>query len=434
MKKPSQLLKSGVGAVAKIALIDLLFHWPPSGGSWVDLVNVGTRLQEEGHQVRLFCPSMTRYFPRGKMDQKPPLAVEVIPVKWNDFTPEAFGPVLRTAVDAFSPDLVFFGDGYMMKPPLLPYLSHYPIIVRFYAHEVVCLNVRHFLFREGKTCLDGNFLLDPARCHACFYNKPWTEIKHRAAMRLGMRDRGRALHLSHEYLYSGAGKECYRDNLNKWLKLASALVVYNKEQEARLKPIGAPIFRIASGIDCKLFGNIAPPSADKEKPLRVLLAGRGDDPLKGLHILEKASDILKSRGLKIDPMASGIKDCNGSVKPLPWKGQEELASLYEGADVIVAPTLWEEPFGIAVVEAMAAGRPVIASATGGMLETIVDNETGFHIPLGDADALADKLEQYANDRAMLQAHGQAARARARAHFDARIVWNEQLYPLIGRFL
>lgn len=68
-------------------------------------------------------------------------------------------------------------------------------------------------------------------------------------------------------------------------------------------------------------------------------------------------------------------------------GDGKLESLYARARALVVPNI--EEFGITAVEAQAAGRPVVAAAAGGALETVVDGETGVHFPPEDVDALAE---------------------------------------------
>jgi glycosyltransferase involved in cell wall biosynthesis len=77
----------------------------------------------------------------------------------------------------------------------------------------------------------------------------------------------------------------------------------------------------------------------------------------------------------------------GSAEFVGRVGDDELESLYARARALVVPNV--EEFGIAAVEAQAAGRPVVAAAAGGALETVVDGETGVHFPPGDAEALAE---------------------------------------------
>ena len=74
----------------------------------------------------------------------------------------------------------------------------------------------------------------------------------------------------------------------------------------------------------------------------------------------------------------------------------ELERLYAGARALIVPNV--EEFGIAGVEAQAAGRPVVAADAGGARETIVDGETGVLVPPGDVDALAEALRETDFDR------------------------------------
>ncbi len=70
--------------------------------------------------------------------------------------------------------------------------------------------------------------------------------------------------------------------------------------------------------------------------------------------------------------------------------QSDVALFYLLADVVVAPS-HSEPFGIVAVEAMAAGRPVVASNVGGLADTVVDGQTGRLVPPGNASAVAEAL-------------------------------------------
>jgi glycosyltransferase involved in cell wall biosynthesis len=79
----------------------------------------------------------------------------------------------------------------------------------------------------------------------------------------------------------------------------------------------------------------------------------------------------------------------GHAEFLGRVGDRELAELYSRALALVVANV--EEFGIAAVEAQAAGRPVVAPAAGGTLETVVPGRTGVLVPPGDADALADAL-------------------------------------------
>src|SRR5690606_9629838 len=71
-------------------------------------------------------------------------------------------------------------------------------------------------------------------------------------------------------------------------------------------------------------------------------------------------------------------------------GRAAVAALLRSADV-VASTPWYEPFGIVPLEAMACGAPVVATAVGGLIDTVVDGSTGLHVPPRDPAAIAQAL-------------------------------------------
>jgi len=93
----------------------------------------------------------------------------------------------------------------------------------------------------------------------------------------------------------------------------------------------------------------------------------------------------------------------------------DLPLYYALADVLVAPSLLEA-FGLPAVEATASCLPVVASATGGLLDTVVPGETGLLVPPGDAVALARAIEEVLADSARASALGRAGRERVAARF------------------
>jgi glycosyltransferase involved in cell wall biosynthesis len=86
------------------------------------------------------------------------------------------------------------------------------------------------------------------------------------------------------------------------------------------------------------------------------------------------------------------------------------------ADVVVHASTEPEPFGRVIVEAMAAGRPVVAAADGGVLEIVDDGETGLLVPPGDAVALAAAIDRLLGDPELARRLGAEAQVRARARF------------------
>lgn len=120
----------------------------------------------------------------------------------------------------------------------------------------------------------------------------------------------------------------------------------------------------------------------------------------------------------------------GIADRIIWAGyRHDAPQVMAALDLLVLPSLLPEPFGMVVLEAMAAGKPVLATAHGGPLETIRDGETGYLVPPTAPQPLADALTRLASDPALRAQLG----ARARDHacrsfgFDAHVAAFQSLY-------
>jgi glycosyltransferase involved in cell wall biosynthesis len=90
----------------------------------------------------------------------------------------------------------------------------------------------------------------------------------------------------------------------------------------------------------------------------------------------------------------------------------ELPWIYNACDAVVYPTVGEEPFGLVPIEAMACGRPVVVTPSGGMVESVVDGETGFFVEKRNPRQLADRIVQLLSDKGLAARMGSAGRRRA----------------------
>lgn len=139
-------------------------------------------------------------------------------------------------------------------------------------------------------------------------------------------------------------------------------------------------------------------------PLAVRCAGSGGE-----------ADALATR-----TVALGLGDRVRFLGPVG-----DVAPLFAAADVAVLPSL-AEGLGVAALEAMASGLPVIASRVGGLPEAVVDGETGILVPPGDPAALAGALRRLATDPVLAARWGAAGRARVAERFDARLMAEQTL--------
>jgi glycosyltransferase involved in cell wall biosynthesis len=97
--------------------------------------------------------------------------------------------------------------------------------------------------------------------------------------------------------------------------------------------------------------------------------------------------------------------------------QHDLFALYAAADVVVVPSTWPEPLSRVLLEAMALGRPVVATAVGGTPEAVEHGVTGLLVARQDPEALAKAVVELLLDPARRRRMGEAAAQRARELFD-----------------
>jgi glycosyltransferase involved in cell wall biosynthesis len=116
---------------------------------------------------------------------------------------------------------------------------------------------------------------------------------------------------------------------------------------------------------------------------------------------------------------------------LVWYGfTEQMTELYQAADVFALPSQ-NEGMPNAVLEAMASGLPVVATAISGIVDLVEDEATGRLVE-PDAAPLTEALQTYLDRAALRDAHGQAARQKIESHYSTRVVLDqhEQLFRRI----
>jgi glycogen(starch) synthase len=195
------------------------------------------------------------------------------------------------------------------------------------------------------------------------------------------------------------------------LRRARAVICPSTELAREAKKMGARrVEVIPSGVDL-------PREVGKEaEPPEVLYAGRLS-PEKGVLELVEAAQGMSLVVAGDGPLKNRVPQALGFVPAT------ELARLYARSAVVVCPSL-REGFGVACLEAMAHGRPVVASAVGGLLDLVVDGETGIHVPPGDVGALRTAIERLLVDPELRRRMGAAGRRRAAERFSWDAVTKE----------
>jgi glycosyltransferase involved in cell wall biosynthesis len=147
-------------------------------------------------------------------------------------------------------------------------------------------------------------------------------------------------------------------------------------------------------------------------------------PQKGFDVLLKAfagSDahdhdlLIAGEGSELDSlrqMAAGI-GIQDRVHFLGRANREQVPSLFRGASFFVLPSRTDEGLPVVCSEAMAAGKAILATRSGGVPEAVLDGKTGIVVERGDVDGLARGLSKLARDAATRDAFAAAGHARAR---------------------
>ncbi len=147
-------------------------------------------------------------------------------------------------------------------------------------------------------------------------------------------------------------------------------------------------------------------------------------PRKGHTVVVEALSLLHRQGLQIKMIIVGrgsdayIREVNEKIAAagledwVEWKGfVENQSAIYEGIDVVVAPTRDNEAFGLMACEANAYGKPAIVSRNGGLPEIIVDGVNGYVINPLSAEEIAGRITLLCQNRALLSRMGEQGRQR-----------------------
>jgi glycosyltransferase involved in cell wall biosynthesis len=203
------------------------------------------------------------------------------------------------------------------------------------------------------------------------------------------------------------------------LRLADLAVSYSSAVDRHLSDNGVTRRNVIP-----LFTTMAPATGSGHATRRrVVFAGRVVAP-KGVGVLIRtaravdAEFVICGDGFGLEAMRRlarrlGVEE---RVRFKGWLAPEELARELADASVVVVPSVWPEPFGLVGIEALAAGRPVVASSTGGIDDWLEDGVNGLGVTPGDPRALARALNELLADPARQQSMGAAGKKMVAARF------------------
>lgn len=442
-------------------------------GVEVHVAELAAALAAGGHDVAVFHGERDRALPQGALRRGVwggiPTFRFVQNYPYRDLPAAALDPVaegrVREAVRAFRPDVVHLHHlaGLSAGAVASARDEGAPAVLTLHDHFAACASGGQRWHADGTVCAS----LDAARCAACFARHRHREgplegaalaiqrslpsrippdLPHRAFLalpgparealrrlneRAGIRDGARMGGAPAATAAEGAERIRARwAAMEEALGAASAVVSPSRSLADRTVEAGLAPGRI------RIVGNgtALPPSRSPppgttfpSRPLRALFLGT-PAPHKGLEVLARAVASLPAGAVELvvrgqSPFPDHLARCVGLAPDrISYGGpaaRDDVAAVLDDADILCLPSLWWENAPMSLLEARARGRPALASAVGGVQESVLDGVDGRLLPPGDAESWARALGDLSSDRSALAALATAVRPPRSAAEHAR---------------
>lgn len=208
-------------------------------------------------------------------------------------------------------------------------------------------------------------------------------------------------------------------------KIGASIAVSEAARQTVLEHGGGDVVLVPNGVHVADFADAQPLDDWPADAETVGFLGRFDEPRKGFAVLRDAFVALADRRPRLRLMVAGRGDVDDARKQLPahlrervhflgMVSDEDKARFLRSLDVYVAPNTGQESFGIILLEAGAAGTPIVASELAAFRAVLDGGTAGVLFPIGDAAALTAALDRVLDDpgeRARLVAEGREVARR-----------------------
>jgi glycosyltransferase involved in cell wall biosynthesis len=347
--------------VSEMKVLSVHNSYQNAGGEDNVFAQEAALLRSRGNEVLLYHAS------NDQVRNQAPLIVLSNAI-WNQRKFSEVASVLKKE----RPDLVHVHNTFSAISPAVYYAARkegIPVVQTLHNYRTLC--PAGTLFRDGQPCEDccGKQFPWPAIVHACYKGSHLASAASSAVLTV------------HNYMHT-------------WRDAVSAYIALTELSREKFIHAGFPGERIFvkpnfiendPGIGCGEGGYaLFVGRLTAEKGVGTLLeAWRA---IGGKLPLQIAGD---------GPLAAEVEAASrrmSAVTWLKWLPRHEVLRRMKGASALIFPSTWHEPFGLCLVEAFAAGLPVIASNVGSMLTMIAHKRTGLHFSSGDARSLVEAVE------------------------------------------
>lgn len=298
---------------------------------------------------------------------------------------------LDELITRFSPDVIHVHNTFPLLSPAIYWAAsarHVPVVQTLHNFRLLCPQA--MFLREGRVCED------------CLGNLPWRGVA-RGCYR-GSRAQTAVL----------AGMVSAHRALGTWQNKVTRYIALNAFCRDKFIAGGLPAERVVIKPN---FVDFKPPAALVREGF--LFVGRLSAE-KGIQVLVDAAAHVSGARVAVagtGPEAQVLKGASG-IDALGALDGEAVRVRMSGAVALVVPSVWYETFGLVIVEAFAAGAPVIASRLGVMPNLVEDGVTGLLFEPGNAADLAEKMRWALAHPEAMAAMGATARARYEALYTA----------------
>lgn len=305
---------------------------------------------------------------------------------------------VRELIQSHSPDVVHCANTFPLISPSLYFAAaaeRVPVVQTLHNFRLFCPS--GYLLRNNlpcESCLGKQFAF-PAVIYKCY------------------RDSRLATAVS-------AAMHSYHRIRGTWHEKVGQYIALTEFSKQKFIQAGLPADRISVKPN---FVHPDPGFSDQKEDYAIFVGRLSSE--KGVQVLLDAWETLAARiPLKIvgdGPMADFISDRISRLPNVQWLGQqpfENVLHLIRSAKMLVFPSIWYETFGRAIIEAKAAGTPVIASNLGAMAELNMDRETGLLFEPGNSNDLVAKVELLIRDHELRERIGRQGREQFDRQFTA----------------
>jgi glycosyltransferase involved in cell wall biosynthesis len=367
----------------------------PYAGAEIATLALRAGLRARGHEARMLASTaqllpganLAEYRCVGTTSRLQPLLEA-----YNPFAARA----LRRALDEFDPHVVHVSMFlWQLSPAILPHLLGRPAVYHVMTYKPIC-PMGNKMLPDGRPCR-----VPPGRVcltNGCLTVPSW--LARSAQQALWRRWRGafdRIVPVS-----EGLGTRLREHGLDIEPAIGPGVPIREARPALSEPPTIAFAGRLAPEKGADVLIRALPAVLARVPDARLLLAGEGPES-------ERLRRLAAEFGIE------------GRTSFLGHVERGEIDAALAPAWVQAVPSLWEEPFGLVALEAMMRGTAVVASAAGGLADSVVHGETGLLVRSGDPAALADALVRLLSSRETAEAMGAAGRRRALRDFQEAAV-------------